>query len=92
MHVLLYQHQNALADVDLTSYAEMLGIDAQWAVSALLSHAFVDRVREDVCSGVRSGIGGTPTSFINGIRHDGAWDERSLQMAMMDAVHAVARR
>ena len=43
---------------------------------------YAGRVREDFLSGVRSGVNGTPTFFINGIRHDGAWDVGSLIAAM----------
>ena len=46
------------------------------------------RVREDFISGVRSGVNGTPTFFINGIRYDGSWDAETL----MDALSAVVLR
>jgi protein-disulfide isomerase len=43
-------------------------------------------VREDFLSGVKSGVNGTPTFFINGIRHDGGWDVGSLIAAMRQFV------
>jgi protein-disulfide isomerase len=91
MHDLLYSHQDALDDADLLRYAASLGIDPAWAATALRSHAFADRVREDFLSGVRSGVNGTPTFFINGVRHEGAWDEESLLAALTAAVYAVER-
>jgi protein-disulfide isomerase len=91
MHDLLYENQHALADEDLISYAVLLGIDAQWAATMLASHAFAERVHEDFASGVRSGVNGTPTFFINGVRHDGPWDAPSLVEALEHALHAGVR-
>jgi protein-disulfide isomerase len=91
MHNLLYQNQQALDDRDLIAYAAQLGIDPEWAASALLSHQFADRVRDDFMSGVRSGVNGTPTFFINGIRHDEPWDEPTL-LATLQAAALTATR
>ncbi|HTI04324.1 MAG TPA: thioredoxin domain-containing protein [Gemmatimonadales bacterium] len=70
MHDLLFAHQDALADQDLVGYAETLGIDPALAVSVLADGRFQRRVRDDFASGVRSGVNGTPTFFINGERYD----------------------
>jgi protein-disulfide isomerase len=43
-------------------------------------------------SGVRSGVNGTPTFFINGIRYDGPWDEPTLLEALQAAALTSARR
>jgi protein-disulfide isomerase len=91
MHDLLYENRSALEDEDLIGYAASLRIDPAWAAAALRSHAFADRVREDFLSGVRSGVNGTPTFFINGVRHEGAWDEESLLEALAAAVHVAER-
>lgn len=92
MHDLLYENQGALKDEDLLAYASMVGIDPKWAAEALLSHAFAERVREHFLSGARSGVNGTPTFFVNGVRHDGAWDEASLLEALRRAGHPAAAR
>jgi protein-disulfide isomerase len=92
MHNLLFQNQHALDDEDLLSYAARLGIPPEWAASALPSHTFAERVREDFMSGVRSGVNGTPTFFINGVRHDGPWDEPMLLEALQVAATESARR
>ena len=92
MHNLLFQNQHALEDEDLIAYAARLGIDPDWAAFALASHTFAERVREDFMSGVRSGVNGTPTVFINGIRHDGPWDEATLLEALQTAALTAARR
>jgi protein-disulfide isomerase len=43
---------------------------------------YLNRIREDFLSGTRSGVNGTPTFFINGVRHDGSWDLASLITAI----------
>jgi len=91
MHDMLYENQHALADEDLIGYAAQLGLDEKWAAAMLASHTFAPRVREDFLSGVRSGVNGTPTFFINGIRHDGPWDAPSLVEALEHALHAGVR-
>jgi predicted DsbA family dithiol-disulfide isomerase len=92
MHNLLFQNRHALDDEDLLAYAAPLGIPPEWAASALLSHTFAERVREDFMSGVRSGVNGTPTFFINGVRHDGPWDEPPLLQALHVAAMESADR
>jgi protein-disulfide isomerase len=92
MHNLLFENQHALDDEDLLGYAARLGIPPEWAAATLLSHTFAERVREDFMSGVRSGVNGTPTLFINGVRHDGPWDEPTLLEALQSAALESARR
>jgi protein-disulfide isomerase len=92
MHDLLFENQEALDDEDLLEYAAELGIDPEWAASALSSQQFTHEVQRDFMSGVRSGVNGTPTFFINGVRHDGPWDEASLLDALQQAIPASARR
>jgi protein-disulfide isomerase len=91
MHDLLFQNQRALEYDDLIGYAAELGIDPGWAASALASLRYAERVREDVVSGARSGVNGTPTFFINGVRHDKPWDEATLLDALQSAALASAR-
>jgi protein-disulfide isomerase len=92
MHNLLFQNQHALEDEDLITYAARVGINSELAASALRSHVFAERVREDFMSGVRSGVNGTPTFFINGIRYDGPWDEPTLLEALQAAAMVAGRR
>ena len=82
MHDMLFENQGALEDEDLIAYAGALGIDPEWAAAALAEGLFADKVREDFASGVRSGVNGTPTFFINGVRYDGSWDAASLLEAL----------
>jgi protein-disulfide isomerase len=82
MHDLLYERQDALEDADLIGYASELGLDLDRFQVELAQGVHRTRVREDFMSGVRSGVNGTPTFFINGRRHDGAWDLESLAEAV----------
>lgn len=85
MHDLLYAHQDALGDQHLAEYVTLLGIPTTEVKRALAQHAYMDRVREDFMSGVRSGVNGTPTFFINGVRHDGSYERDVLLAAIADA-------
>jgi protein-disulfide isomerase len=82
MHDLLYENQQRLRDEDLRSYAEKLGLDVGRFVSDLAEHVHADRVHEDFMSGVRSGVNGTPTFYINGARHDDSYDAETLLAAL----------
>jgi len=82
MHDLLYEHQNALDDSHLTAYAKKLGLDVERVKKELEAGTHAARVRADFRSGVRSGVNGTPTFFINGRRLDGPWDFEGLMAAI----------
>src|SRR5258705_463708 len=88
MHDYLFEHQNQLDDADLIKYSAEIGLDAKRFKQDLQGHAFAARVREDFQSGVRSGVNGTPTFFINGVRHDGPWDLETLTEAILAAAAA----
>lgn len=90
MHDTLFEHQRALDDSHLVDYAAKLGIDAGTIGEELRAHTRKGRVREDFMSGVRSGVNGTPTFFINGLRFDDSWDAETLTDALRAA--ALPRR
>jgi protein-disulfide isomerase len=75
MHDMLFEHQGALDDQDLVSYAEDLGLDTARAAEELEAGAYTDRIRKDFRGGIRSGVNGTPTFFVNGMRYDGNWTD-----------------
>jgi protein-disulfide isomerase len=81
MHDLLYENQQALDDRSLAHCAEKLGMDRK-LIDAALSGEFAARVREDFRSGVRSGVNGTPSLFVNGERYEGERDADSLVRAL----------
>ena len=88
MHDLLYQRQGrgALADTDLLRYARELGIDAGRVQRELDEHVHAARVREDMVSGMQSGVTGTPRFFINGRRHEEPGDAKTLLAALRRAL------
>jgi protein-disulfide isomerase len=87
MHDLLFERQDALEDEDLVAYAAELGLDLDRFQLELMQGDYTDRVREDFLSGVRSGVNGTPTFFINGVRHEGPWDVETLAAAITTATN-----
>jgi predicted DsbA family dithiol-disulfide isomerase len=82
MHDLLYENQDRLDDALLFQLARQLQLDPEKLRQALASKELEPRVRADFHGGVRSGVNGTPTFFINGQRHDGAYDYASLVEAI----------
>jgi len=85
MHAMLFEHQDALEDADLVAYAKALHLDEKRFASELASEAYVKAIRKSVESGIHSGVNGTPTFFINGVRHDGSWEAADLLAAIEDA-------
>jgi protein-disulfide isomerase len=82
MHDCLFERQDALEDEDLVEYAAELALNLTRFARDLAAHRYAARVREDFSSGVRSGVNGTPTFFINGVRHDGSYEAASLLLAI----------
>jgi Na+/H+ antiporter NhaA len=82
MHDLLLDHQDALGGKDLIRYAGSLGLDVERFTADLRAHAGAAHVSEDVDSADLSGVSGTPTFFVNGRRHYGAYDIESLSKAV----------
>ncbi|WP_431676907.1 Na+/H+ antiporter NhaA [Kitasatospora sp. KL5] len=85
MHDLLLSHQGALKIPDLLRYAEAVGADAERFEQDLRARAGAGRVAEDVDSADLSGVSGTPTFFVNGRRHHGAYDIAGLTEAVRAA-------
>jgi predicted DsbA family dithiol-disulfide isomerase len=81
----LLEHQDALLPKDLVRYADELGLDVERFRDDLHSHKWAWRVARDVESAELSGVSGTPTFFVNGRRHEGAYDEASLAQAVKAA-------
>jgi protein-disulfide isomerase len=86
MHDMIFEHQDALAAEDLVGYAKSLGLDALQVARDLEAGTYEKRVSDDFRSGVRSGVNGTPTFFVNGDRYDGSWaNEKAFIGALRDA-------
>lgn len=86
LHDMLFEHQNHLDTVSLTRYAAAAGADANVVRAALEAGTYAERVSADFMSGVRSGVNGTPTFFINGVRYEGEWLNAASFLADVTAV------
>jgi protein-disulfide isomerase len=86
MHDWIFEHQDSLEDGDLLQAAESLGLDSKLFLKEMESEAHLARVKEDFMSGMRNGVNGTPTFFINSVRHNGAHSYEVLFAALNDAV------
>jgi len=85
MHDALFENQDALEDEDILEYATDLGLDAGQLLSDFQSGKHRPRVREDFQSGIRSGVNGTPTFYINDARYDGPLEAASLLASLQHA-------
>ena len=88
MHDLLFEHQRRLDDASLLRYAKTAGADPARVAADLADGRYTAMVQESFTGGVRAGVNGTPTLFIDGIRYDGPRDEESLITALEVAVES----
>jgi protein-disulfide isomerase len=82
VHDSLFRNQVLLGPQLLLTIIVGLGLSKELLREALDSRRFADKIGQDFLGGVRSGVNGTPTFFINGVRHDGSFDLRSLAAAI----------
>ena len=88
MHDGLFENQELLGPPLFSELARNLGISQLELSQALTAHTYAVKVRADFLSGVRSGVNGTPTFFINGRRHDGTYLFQDLAAAIEAHLHA----
>ena len=86
MHDLLFENQERLSEPLYLRLAEELGLPPEALRQALEEGIYEARVRADFSSGVRSGVNGTPTFFINGERHEGPFDYETLLLAIQEKI------
>ena len=86
MHDLLFENQERLSGDLYLKLAEQLSLPSEDLRQALEEGTYQTRVRTDFSSGVRSGVNGTPTFFINGKRHDGPFDYETLVLAIQEQI------
>ncbi len=82
MHNMLFRNSPELTSEDVLSYAVDIGLHVQEFVESVRAGQHLPRVEQDVESAVSSGARGTPTFFINGVRHEGGYDLASLREAL----------
>jgi protein-disulfide isomerase len=85
MHDAIYENQENLSLVYLLNLADAIGLKLDQFKEDLGTNFYSDRVREDFMSGVRSGVNGTPTFFVNGLRYNGSWEMPDLLAAIKAA-------
>jgi protein-disulfide isomerase len=91
MHEYLFEHQNHLEELDLQKYATELGLDADRFERDRRSPEIARRIDQDINSGERSGVEGTPTFYVNDIRHDGGYDLESLRQAIVTSMQRISK-
>lgn len=74
MHDMLFEHQDSLHEEGLLEYGRALVLNTRQFIKDMRSAKIIKKVRDDFANGVRSGVNGTPTFYINGIRYDGSYD------------------
>ncbi len=83
MHDFLYEHQATLGDPSVAvGYAKKLGLNTQRFEREITQHMYQKRIKDDFMGGVRSGVNGTPTFYVNGVRHD----EDAVAKALIEAL------
>jgi len=82
MHDLLYENQDALDVPDLINYAESLNLSADELQKAIQNQTSANKIQNDFMGGVKSGVNGTPSFFINGKRHNGSFAYEDLLAAI----------
>jgi protein-disulfide isomerase len=82
MHDLLFANQQDLRDDVLSRLVERLKLPAEGLRQALARSSYAGRIDADIDGGIRGGVNGTPTLFINGQRHDDAFDLQTLSAAV----------
>ena len=83
MHDRLFAHQDALDAADLLEHASVLGLDLERFARDLGAGTYGQRVRDDVAGAEASGVTGTPTFFVNGVRHEGPAATDALAAALL---------
>jgi protein-disulfide isomerase len=83
MHATLFENQDALELPDLLLYARDLNLDVDRFAEEIGSGAYAAKIRDDFRSGVRSGVNGTPSFFLDGLRFDAPWDTDHLVAAVV---------
>ena len=87
MHDTLFNHQQALGNGYLVEYADRLGLDISQFLKHLSQQTHIERINEDIESGLRSGVTVAPALFINAIRYTGRWNMAQLMAAIVAASH-----
>lgn len=85
MYDTLFHHQHTLEDEDLLQFAIAMGLDTKKFAKDMDDHSFLSRIEEDVESGIKSGVEGTPSIYLNGVQYQSSWEHDPLLAAIKRA-------
>lgn len=92
MHDIIFENQDRLSDKALLQWAGQIGLQIDQFVDDMQDPALEERVNDDFESGIRSGVNGTPSFYINGEKYNGDNDLASLKAALLAHLHHTATR
>jgi protein-disulfide isomerase len=82
MHEYLFEHQKALDDGHLLEYAQKIGLEIHKFKNEVSRHLYAPLIEQSLKGGIDSGVEGTPTFFINGVRYEDSWDLKTLSQTL----------
>ena len=85
MHEMLFTHQQELGNGYLVEYANNLGLDISQFLQDMSKQVHIDRINEDIESGLHSGVTATPALFINRIWYSDRWKIEQLMAAIVSS-------
>lgn len=86
MHDHLFEHQNELEDGHLLEYAKIVGLDTERFKKEISEHVYVPAINKSLKNGIKSGVEGTPTFFLNGVRYEDSWELETLFETIRSAI------
>ncbi len=86
MHDIIYENQLALSEVAFFKFAKVLGLSIPAFEKDLQDESLVKKIEADFESGIKSGVNGTPSFFINGYKYEGSYDFESLLQGIQEGV------
>ena len=90
MHDLLFENHDALEIDDLLRYVDETGVDQDRVAAIIASGQPRERVHSDVAGGLRSGVAGTPTFFVNGKLYEGSWELAPFEKYLKTLLHTTS--
>jgi protein-disulfide isomerase len=86
MHDHLFEHQNELEDGHLLEYAKIVGLDTERFKKEISEHVYVPVINKSLKNGIKSGVEGTPTFFLNAVRYEDSWELETLFETIRSAI------
>ena len=78
MHDIIFEHQRHLQAENILQYAKRVGLNMAIFSKDIQQQLFIDKVEDDIESGIRSGVNGTPSFYVNGAKYNGSWEEEDF--------------